>query len=217
MVEDLERKAPEASTSRVAAALVDLVGRYGYQGLTIETVLERAGVERAEFDAHFESFEACVIQVWNECRDEFLDRSDAAFQRGDDWREGLRIQAWDLCRFVEEDLNRIRFMMDLSSGTELVHANRDVVLKKLADYVDLGRFERDAAADTSREVAEGIVGAIWEGISLNIREDPDLSAIRVGVTQILFMIMLTYLGDEAGRDELQRAPDDIARFERGEL
>jgi AcrR family transcriptional regulator len=215
-MEGTQGTASEESASRIGAALVELVGERGYPEVTIDAVLERAGVDRTEFEAHFESFEACVIRVWDERRDEFLDRSDAAFHRGRDWREGMRIQAWDLCRFIEEDLNRIRFMMDLTSGTDLVQANRDVVLKRLADYVDLGRLERPAAAETPRAVADGIVGAIWEGVSLNIKE-PDFSAIRVGVTQILFLIMLTYLGDEVAKDELQRAPSDIERFERGEL
>ena len=125
MMPRLETTVPGESTSRIGAALMALVAERGYREVTIDALLERAEVDRVDFDAHFESLEACVIQVWDERRVEFLERSDAAFQRGGDWREGMRLQAWDLCRFVEEDLNRIRFMMDLSSGTDLVQAHRD--------------------------------------------------------------------------------------------
>jgi hypothetical protein len=40
---------------------------------------------------------------------EFWPRSDAAFRRAAIWREGLRHQAWDLLRFIEENVGRTAF------------------------------------------------------------------------------------------------------------
>ena len=201
---------------RIRRALVDTVGEQGYGRTDLEAVLDRAGLERADFDAQFSSFEECLLNTWTRLLCEFLPRSKAAFERGEGWRDGLRRQAWDLLRYVEEDVNRARFLID-SAAEELVQAHRDVAMGRMVDYVHLGRFAREEAATVPRATAEALVGAIWNGLAVNIREDPDFEALRGGSPQILYLTMMAYLGQEAAQEELRRGPEDLARYERGEI
>jgi hypothetical protein len=128
----------------------------------------------------------------------------------------VRRQAWALCRFLQEDEARTRFLIELSHAEEVVQANRDSIMARYIDYIHLGRLERSAAAAIPRERAEALVGAVWEGVAANVNAGT-LDALPQGVSLILYMTMQTYLGDEAAAEELLRAPEDLARYRRGEL
>ena len=203
---------------RVRSALIEVSGEVGYEDTTLEAVLDRAGIERAEFDAEFESFDECRVDTWVHVIREFLVRTEAAFDRGGgDWREGMRYQAWDLLRYVEEDIKQARFLIELAFGDEMVQANRDRAMSRITDFVDLGRFEGESAAQVPRATAEALIGAVWNGLAMNIGEPPNSDVLRSGSPQILYLMMMAYVGEEAAREELARAPEDLARYERGEL
>ncbi len=204
-----------AARERVRAALTALVGERGLAGTTLDGVLARAGVERAEFDRLFPSFEACLTEAWKECAADFIARIEAAFARGDGWREGMRRQAWELCRYIVEDQDRTRFLIEISLAEELAQANRDVVMNRCADFVHLGRDKREGA-DIPRDRADALVGAFWEGVGAYLKAGT-LDDLPEGVPQMLYLTMLTYLGPEAAQEELRRGPEDLARYRRGEL
>lgn len=156
------------------------------------------------------------VEVWQELAREFVERTEAAFARGESWREGMRLQAWDLCRYIVEDHERTRFLIEVSRSEELAEANRDFVMQRCADFVHLGRFEREQAADVPRAQAEALVGAFWEGVAAYLKAGT-LDALPEGVPQMLYLTMLPYLGPEVAQEELERGPEDLARFRRGEL
>lgn len=162
------------------------------------------------------SGEPTRVEIWQELAREFVERTEAAFAKGDCWREGMRLQAWDLCRYIVEDHDRIRFLIEVSRSEELAEANRDFVMQRCADLIHRGRLEREQAADIPRAQAEALVGAFWEGVAAYLKAGT-LDALPEGVPQMLYLTMLTYLGPEVAEEELQRGPDDLARFRRGEL
>jgi len=205
---------------RIRGALVEIAGEEGYtKKLTMERVLERAGVEREDFDRLYGDWDECLVDNWlGIMREEFWPRSEAAFAKGgDDWRESLRYQAWDLLRFLEEDIPRARFLIEASLLEEAVQANRDVAMSRMVDNFHLGRFERDNGDLIPRAAAEALVGAVWNGIAQNIQPPVDYDALRGGSPQILYLTMMAYVGEEAAQEELRRGPEDLERYERGEL
>jgi AcrR family transcriptional regulator len=204
---------------RIRTALVDVVGANEYSKTSLEEILGQAGIDREEFDRLYPNFEECLVENWiGIMRDEFWPRSEAAFERGgDDWRESLRYQAWDLLRFVEDDIPRARFLIELSLAEEAVQANRDVAMSRIVDYVHLGRFESGAGPEVPRATAEALVGAVWNGLAQNIQPPVDYEALRGGSPQILYLTMMAYLGQDAAQEELRRGPKDLERYERGEL
>jgi AcrR family transcriptional regulator len=206
---DLERE-------RLRAALIAIVAERGYGATTLDAVIERAGVQRPAFERHFADLDACFVAVWEECTHEFLEVTGAAFAAAGSWREGMRAAAWAYCRFLQEDPERARFLIELSFASELVQANRDFVMNSYTELVHLGRFERDEAADVPRERAEGIVGAIWERIATYVMAGK-FEEFPEAMVQMLYLTVFPYLGAAAAQEELRRGPEDIARYERGEL
>jgi AcrR family transcriptional regulator len=207
-----------ATAAAIRTALIETVGQRGSKAVTLEAVIERAGIDRAEFDREYDSLEESYIDAWVYVISDFLRRSEAAFARGgEDWRECLRYQAWDLLRYVEENLNEARFLIEMTFADELVQANRDIAMARMIDYIDLGRYESEDPAAVPRATAEALVGAIWNGLAMNIVEPVNSEVLRSGPQQILYLTMMAYIGEEAAREEMLRAPDDLVRYERGEL
>jgi AcrR family transcriptional regulator len=208
---DAERHWPDLRN-----ALIAVVAERGYAATRLDAVLARAQLDRCEFDRHFTSLEDCCALVWQEAGEEFIRQTRLAYESGGTWREGVRRQAWRLCRFLQEDEPRTRFLIEVSHAEEVVQANRDSIMSRYIDYIHLGRFERQAAAEIPRARAEALVGAVWEGVAANVSAS-SLEALPHGVSLILYMTMQTYLGDEVAAEELARAPDDLSRYRRGEL
>jgi AcrR family transcriptional regulator len=197
-------------------AAIEVVVERGYAGTTLELVLERAELSPAAFQQHFDDLDACLTAVWDELTQVFLEVTGGAFAAAEGWREGMRASGWAYCRFLQEDHDRARFLIELSFRSELVQASRDFIMDAYAELVHSGRHERPQAADASRHLAEGIVGAIWERIASTVVADrfqdfPEL------IPEMMYMVAMPYLGPEAAQEELRRGPADIAHYRRGEL
>jgi AcrR family transcriptional regulator len=211
-----EQSRIDSDRDRLRAALIALVADRGFRDVTVELLLDAAGVDHATFQRHFASLDACFIDVWEGLTQEFLESTGGAYAAAGNWRDGVRAAGWAYCRFLQDDRARARYLIELSFGSELVRANRDFVMNSYAELVHLGRLEREQAAEVPRERAEGIVGAIWERIAQTVMADrfDDFPAATV---ELMYVTVLPYLGAEAAREELRRGPADIARYERGEL
>lgn len=197
-------------------ALVAIVVERGHDGATLDLLLERAGLDQAAFARHYPSLDACFTEVWEGLTQQFLECTGGAYAAAGDWREGLRAAAWAYCRFLSDDRDRARFLIDVTFANEMVHASRDFVMDAYTELIHLGRQEREQAAEVPRAVAEGIVGAIWEWVATSVKEDA-FDVMPTQVPKMMYLTVLPYLGPEAAREELRRGPADLARYERGEL
>lgn len=208
--------ADRAERELICEALVALIGRDGYAETSLDLVLEQAGVSRGVFETNFPSLDACFAEVWEGFTQSFVDRALAAYAAAGGWRDGMRAQAWEFCRFLQEDQLRARICtVEVAYGGELVQASRDVFMDAYVELVHLGRLEREKAAELPRERAEGIVGAIWERVATNVGAG-DFEVLSAEVPRLMYLMVLPYLGPEAAQEELRRGPDDIACYEQGE-
>jgi hypothetical protein len=206
------------TAARVRRGLIAAVGEEGAEGATLDGVLSRAGINEPEFAAEYDTLEETFVDTWVYLIRDYMPRTDAAYERGGgDWREGVRHQAWDLLRYIEDDLHRARFLVLMSGADEMVQANRDIAMSRLADYIHLGRFETEHSELVPRATAEALVGAIWNGVASNIGDPPNPEILHSGPPQILYLTVMAYVGEETAREELARAEEDLARYERGEL
>jgi AcrR family transcriptional regulator len=214
-VDEQSRVDPERE--RIRAAVVSLVGERGYLGTTLDRVRRRADLDLASFRSHYADFDDCFTAVWESIADQFIERAAGAYLSGADWRGGIRALAWEYCRFLAEDQDRARvFMVEVAFGNEAVRAARDVVMERYIDLVHLGAGERPDAAGVPRTRAEAVIGAIWERVAVTVKAGR-FEQLPEQVPQMMYVLVLPYLGAAAAQQELRRGPVDIARYERGEL
>ena len=212
----LENSDPERD--RICAALVALVAERGFPEVTLEALLQRAGTDRAGFERHFADLGQCFAAVWEECKDELVSRTSTAYFSAAGWREGMRRAAWAFCRWIQEDHGRARILLvDISSASEMVVATRDFVMEAYVDLIDEGDRERPPGAPpVPRVEAEAIMGAIWQGAAAKTKAEA-FEGLPAVIPEAMYLTVFRYLGHEAAQEELRRGPEDIARYERGEL
>ena len=133
------------------------------------------------------------------------------------WRDGIRRQAWELCRMTIEDELRARIcMVEVNFGGELVQATRDIVMVGYVELVHLGRHEAERGAEVPKRAGRGgrrgDLGAGREAHQRGPARRP-----RRRRPGLLYLVYLPYLGPEVAREELRRGERDVARFRRGEL
>jgi hypothetical protein len=205
------------SLERLHNALVVLIGEVGYREVRREELLERAEVDRDTYEAHYESLDECFAEVWESLTRVFVERAFLAFSLTESWRDGMRAQAWKYCEFLEEDHLRARIcMVEIAFGGEPVQARRDNFMSGYVELVHRGRCEREPETEPGREIAEGIVGAIWERAATTVGVG-SFDRLAEEVPQLMYLMMLPYLGPEIAREELRRGPQDIAAYRRGEV
>jgi AcrR family transcriptional regulator len=207
----------EQERDLIRRALVSLIDEQGYAKTTVDDLLERAQIDRATFERQFETLDACFAEVWTEYAQALAGPVLVVYADAGNWRDGIRAQAWKLCRMTIEDELRARIcMVEVDFGGELVQATRDIVMAGYVELVQLGRHETDRGAEVPKAQAEAVVGAIWERVRRRIKTDR-LDALVGDVPGLLYLAYLPYLGPEAAQEELQRAEQDVARFHRGEI
>src|SRR5215467_1079393 len=88
---------------RLLAAMLRATAELGYREVSVQNVLERAGVSRPTFYEHFENKEACFLAAFDAVAARLRGRIETAAEDGETWRGRLRLGLEELLRFVGED------------------------------------------------------------------------------------------------------------------
>ena len=212
-----DRDEAERERELIRRALIALIDEQGYSRTTLDDLLERAGVDRATFERSFQTLDECFADVWRGFTQEIAGQVLAVYAEFGNWRDGIRAQAWALCRLTIEDELRARIcMVEVNFGGDLVQATRDIVMGGYVELVHLGRHEQDRGVEVPKAKAEAAVGAIWERVARHINAG-HLDSLPDDVPGLLYLVYLPYLGPEVAQEELRRAEQDVARFRRGEI
>jgi AcrR family transcriptional regulator len=202
---------------RILAATLTLVAEHGFPSTSIDLVLDRAGVDAAEFGRHFSDLEACFTEVWIGTAEEAQRQMLEGYAAAGNWRDGMRGQAWAFCRFLQADHDRARVaMVATASAPEMIRAERDRRFLLFSQLIHLGSGERSEAAEVPLAQAEAAFGAIWDRVSKLVNADA-FDRLPKLVPELMFTVVLPYLGLGAAQAELERGDGDLRRYERGEL
>jgi AcrR family transcriptional regulator len=188
----------------VAEAVVDLMVERGYEEMSVEAVVARAGVERGEFDRRFDGLEDCVLEVYWQHTDAFTEMVVAAYEEEGSWREGFRAAAYAAARWIRDNPRILRFGTVQMFGAGLMaQAQRTSHLQRMVDLIDAGREELDDPDSVGRGVAEGVFGSIYEFAVKEVQSGNGTRSAEDYVPELMFIAVRPYLGHAAAREELK--------------
>jgi AcrR family transcriptional regulator len=191
---------------RIAAAIVSLVGSYGYAATSVEMVCERARTRRSHFERCFAGKEDCFLTIHDEVADELCERIAVALGGASSWHDRLWATGWAAMRFFGEDPIRARFLVvEVNGAGNGAQERRDRMLQGLAEIVDGGRGEAEAGRAVSRCTAEIVAGAIY-GTVLGRLEVGSVERGEDFLPELVYMAVMPYLGARAAEDELLVQP-----------
>jgi AcrR family transcriptional regulator len=190
---------------RLLAAMINTVTEIGYNTLTVQNVLARAGISRPTFYEQFEDKEACFLAAFDASATRMRRRVKAAAAGGGPgWRERLRSGIAELLRFIAEEPEEARTVLveaRASSAAGLRH--RDRLLDQFAACID-ALVRRELDETPSAIAAAGVVGGIESVLYARLQkgEIEDLDAL---LPALMYFAVLAYAGQEAAGKELDDA------------
>jgi AcrR family transcriptional regulator len=190
---------------RLLAAMIGAVTEIGYNALTVQNVLTRAGISRPTFYEQFEDKEDCFLAAFDASASRLRKRVAAAVaEAGPGWRDELRAGIAELLRFIAEEPEEARTVVveaRASSPTGL--RRRDELLDHFAACID-GMVRDDLDETPSALAAAGVVGGIESVLYARLHrgETDDLDAL---LPSLMYFAVLAYAGREAADEELDDA------------
>lgn len=191
---------------RLREALLDLCVERGYADLQLADLLERAGVEEADFHRLYPDLDACFAAVLGAVYAEFFARAQAAVAGESGWRDRMRATGYALLRFLRSDERVARL-----AAVEAQHAGEGAqrlfldTFNRLVDLIDEGSAETDGPDSPSRATALGVGGVLFARIQEAVAEG-ELGLGEEEIPQLMYAAVFPYLGAEAAEEELRIPP-----------
>jgi AcrR family transcriptional regulator len=190
----------------IGEAMVAIVGEKGYEGLTLELLLERSGFDESTFFRHFEDLDDCYCRTATELGKEFALRVADAFAAATAWRDRVRLVAYAMLEWLGEDLNRARFtVVEAFAAGERTQVARDDLFRGLYALIDLGRQEMADPRALTPATAEALGGTIFNHIRTET-EAENCEALEYYAPRLMYSVVLPYLGPDAAAEELVMQP-----------
>jgi AcrR family transcriptional regulator len=191
----------------IAAAAIKLAAEHGYEATTIEMVVERADVTRADFDADFAGKEDCALQLYEEYLGNFVALVLAAAEAESDWRDGMRAGGYAAARYLRDnpELAQLGVVQMLAVGS-MAEARRDGLMDPIVDLIDAGRAELADPDSIGRGAAEAVLGSIYELAVRDLAGGLGTRSAEKIVPQLMYVAVRPYVGHEVAREELTHPP-----------
>jgi AcrR family transcriptional regulator len=197
---------PEAERRRIHDALVEVCREGGLGAATLEQVIARAAVDRAAFDRHFSDLDDCFAQYVGDACAPFTRSASTTAETTEDWRTHLRCVIYEMVSFWRADEARAHMLLvETYASGPLASLMRDQVLETMVDLIDQGRRLMDDPSTLTRLTAEALAGALFNQMHV-LQSQNKLSEADRMVPQLMYFLVLPYLGVESAAAELSLSP-----------
>ncbi len=205
---------PDAYSDPVVRALVEVIAERGYEGTSVEEVIERAGISRAEFDARFAGKEDCMLKSFEALSAEVSWKVRVAYDSQPSWPANLRAAAYQTGRWMDAHPRATHFgnVDVLASGNEMVRIRREELFRTHAALIDAGREVAPDPAQVPEAAAMMAIGAIAQMLTQRMQSGQGLETERM-VPELMYLAVRPYLGEEAARRELTAPPPELPSFD----
>jgi hypothetical protein len=153
--------------------------------------------------------EDCACELLIALRDDFVREVSAAALQHRSWRDLIRAAAYSILDYFLADEARARFMLiEVARVGERAVLIRDQGMEAMISLIDLGRAELDDP-DSIGLATGAIAGAVFDRMRQIVTAGSDPDVARRMVPEMLYAVVLPYLGEEAALEELRiSAPDE---------
>jgi AcrR family transcriptional regulator len=188
---------------RLLAAMLRATAELGYREVSVQDVLDRAGVSRPTFYEHFGNKEACFLAAFDSAASRLRRQLEAAAEEGEGWRRRLRLSLEELLRFVADDPDAaMSLIVDGRAASPAALTRRDELLDHFASCLDAQvRAEAPAGEAPSAIAAAGIVGGI-EALLYSRLNRGETEGIGALLPSLMYFAVLPYEGHEVASEEL---------------
>lgn len=196
----------DAQRERLVAAVSRTAAEHGYGGLTVERIVNYAGVGREVFDAHFASREQGLIAAQEAFLERLLWEAAGACERPAPWPVRLRAGLGAILSSLVESADLARVLTVEADAAGLALAERRLAsLDDFARLMRAGREDYPAAARLPEVTERLLVGGVASLLRQRLlREEP--AATPSLEVELLELLLIPYLGRREARRIAQEPP-----------
>jgi AcrR family transcriptional regulator len=198
---------PKHQDDPLREALVDLCFERGFRNCSLEDLLDRAGISRAEFERRYSDFEDCFYDFWEAEVQRFETRAAQAREGLTSWRERVRATAYAMYRYFAEDEKLTTVTIsEMRTAGERVLVRFGQASQALFELIDEGRQELADPSSLTIATAETVGGGVFNQIYLLAAREAPFPPEEEIVPPLLYAVVLPYLGAAAAQEELTIPP-----------
>jgi AcrR family transcriptional regulator len=190
---------------RLLAAMIDAIVDIGYNALTVQDVLTRAGISRPTFYEQFGDKEDCFLAALDAVAARMQRRVEAgAADAGPTWRDRLRGGLVGLLGFIADEPKEARaVIVEARASTPAGLRRRDELLDRYATCID-ALVREDLEEPPSAIAAAGVVGGIESVLYARLQKG-ETQELHELLPSLMYFAVLAYAGREVAGDELDDA------------
>jgi len=198
--------AVRSERERLLEAMVRVAAAKGYEATTVDEVVAAAGAGRTSFDAMFASKEGCFLEAYDAVIDILVAHVSTAFEStvGQPWpdRIGAALRALTDLLATESDIARMA-MVEVGAVGEDARIRYRAALERFTYFLEEGRGASPQGAELPPDTARFAIGGATSMIFDEVRagRGPELREL---LPDLLFAVLMPYLGPEAAEDEMRR-------------
>jgi AcrR family transcriptional regulator len=191
---------------RLLEAMVRVAAARGYEATTIGDVLEAADVSRPTFDEMFGNKETCFLESYDAVVDVLVAHVSTAYESavGEPWPDRIAAALRALVDLLatEADIARMA-MVEVTAVGEEARVRYRAALGRFTPFLEEGRSASAQAGDLPADTARFAIGGATSMIFDEVRagRGPELRRL---LPDLLFAVLMPYLGPEAAEDEMRR-------------
>ena len=196
---------------RLREAMVRVAAEKGYASTTVTEVVEAAGVSTATFYELFDDKEACFLEAFGAVNDVIVAHVARAYvgAAGEPWPQRIAVGLRAMVELLadEADIARLTMVEGTAAGDGARRLYGEA-LSRFEPLLEEGR-EFGGQADLPPDTARFAIGAGTSMIFDEIRAGRGAELERI-LPDLVFAVLMPYLGPEAARDEMRRVAEEGA-------
>jgi AcrR family transcriptional regulator len=154
---------------RLLASLIRTVAEVGYNGATITSLAEGAGVTTRTFYKYFDSVEACYLAAFDAGADLLAERLVEGYTSEDDWPHQVRAALASALSFfaASPELARLLLSEPFVAGAGVSRRYQEQI-ERLVPYLRAGRELSPEAVSFPETTERGLIGSIASQIGRKV-------------------------------------------------
>jgi AcrR family transcriptional regulator len=204
------RELPESyfrsDRERVLEAMLRVAAAKGYEATTVADVTEAGGISQESFEELFGDKESCFLEAYDASIDVALAHVSAAFVAAEQepWPRRIEAALRALVELFAAESEIIRMaMVEMTAVGEEARLRYRAALGRFTPFLEQGRSASPQAgelpADTARFAIGGATSMIFDEVRAG--RGPELRRL---LPDLVFAVLMPYLGPEAAEDEMRR-------------
>jgi AcrR family transcriptional regulator len=192
---------------RLLWSMVRVVAERGYDGVTLDEVVARAGVSKTTFYDEFANKDECLFSAYDRVIDELVHYVEEAFRRNGQWPERIRDALDALLRALaaEPEVAQMAAVEFPAAGPEAHQRYRDALERFLPFFAE-GRRHSTRPDELPPRVDLMAVGGA-EVIIFDEVVAGRVSRLPAMLPEILFAVLVPYVGPDEAAVEMHRVSE----------